>query len=289
MPPAVPTSRSAPAVTDALAELVSGGRVLVLTGAGISTDSGIPDYRGPDGRARHVTPMTYDRFVGSEHERRRYWARSHLGWRRFAGATPNVSHLVVADLQRAGLVTDVITQNVDGLHSAAGSRDVIDLHGRLDAVVCLGCGLRRPRFELAMRLDAVNPELRIGSDPAEQRPDGDVALDEEVAGGFRVVDCRRCRGVLKPDVVFFGEQVPRDRFRRALGRLDVASGLLVLGSSLAVGSGYRFVTAAVRRGLPVAIVTRGVTRGDPHATIKVDADLAPTLRSLHARIAAPTA
>jgi NAD-dependent SIR2 family protein deacetylase len=285
MPPAVPASRSAPAAPDALAELVSGGRVLVLTGAGISTDSGIPDYRGPDGRARHATPMTYDRFVGSEHERRRYWARSHLGWRRFAGAAPNVSHRVVAELQRAGFVSDVVTQNVDGLHTAAGSRDVVDLHGRLDAVVCLDCGVRRPRFELAMRLDAVNPDLRVTEAPTAQRPDGDVVLDERAASSFRVVSCRRCGGVLKPDVVFFGEQVPRERFRRALGRLDEASALLVLGSSLTVGSGYRFVTAAARRGLAVAIVTRGVTRGDTHAAIKVDADLAPTLRSLHARVA----
>jgi NAD-dependent SIR2 family protein deacetylase len=285
MPPAVSASRSVLATTDALAELVSGGRVLVLTGAGISTDSGIPDYRGPDGRARHTAPMTYDRFVGSEHERRRYWARSHLGWRRFAGAVPNVSHRVVADLQRAGFVSGVVTQNVDGLHSGAGSRDVIDLHGRLDAVVCLGCGLRRPRFELAMRLDAVNPHLRVAEAPAEQRPDGDVAIAERVAASFRVVSCRRCGGVLKPDVVFFGEQVPRERFRRALDRLDEASALVVLGSSLTVGSGYRFVTAARRRSLPVAIVTRGVTRGDAHATLKVDAELAPTLRRLRGRVA----
>jgi NAD-dependent SIR2 family protein deacetylase len=285
MPPAVPASRSAPATTDALAELVSGGRVLVLTGAGISTDSGIPDYRGPDGRARHTAPMTYARFVGSEHERRRYWARSHLGWRRFARAAPNVSHRVVADLQRAGFVSGVVTQNVDGLHSRAGSRDVIDLHGRLDAVVCLGCGLRRPRFELAMRLEAVNPHLRAAEAPAEQRPDGDVALEERVAASFRVVSCRRCGGILKPDVVFFGEPVPRERFRRALDRLDEASALVVLGSSLTVGSGYRFVTAARRRDLPVAIVTRGATRGDAHATLKLDADLAPILRRLRGRVA----
>lgn len=277
MPPAAAT-------TDALAEMLARGRVLVLTGAGISTDSGIPDYRGPDGRARHVAPMTYDRFVGSEHERRRYWARSHLGWRRFAAAAPNASHLAVAELERTGLVTGVVTQNVDGLHSAAGSRAVVDLHGRLDTVVCLSCGLRRPRFEVAMRLDAVNPELGTARAPGEQRPDGDVALDEQAAASFRVVSCRRCGGVLKPDVVFFGEQVPRERFRRALGRLDEAAALLVLGSSLTVGSGYRFVTAASRRGLPVAIVTRGVTRGDAHATVRVDADLASTLGAVRQQL-----
>jgi NAD-dependent SIR2 family protein deacetylase len=274
----------AAATTDALAELLARGQVLVLTGAGISTDSGIPDYRGPDGRARHVAPMTYDRFVGSEHERRRYWARSHLGWRRFAAAAPNASHLAVAELERSELVTGVVTQNVDGLHTAAGSRAVVDLHGRLDAVVCLSCGLRRPRFEVAMRLDAVNPELRAVRAPTEQRPDGDVPLDDQVAATFRVVSCRRCGGVLKPDVVFFGEQVPRERFRRALGRLDEAAALLVLGSSLTVGSGYRFVTAAARRGLPVAIVTRGVTRGDVHATVRVDADLASTLGAVRQRL-----
>jgi NAD-dependent SIR2 family protein deacetylase len=281
MPPATST---APVATEALAELLVGGRVLVLTGAGISTDSGIPDYRGPDGRERHASPMTYDRFVGSEADRRRYWARSHLGWRRFAAAAPNASHLAVSALQQAGLVTGVVTQNVDGLHSAAGSVDVIDLHGRLDTVVCLGCGQRRPRFELAMRLDAVNPGVRDAAVPDAQRPDGDVTLDERVSREFRVVACRGCEGILKPDVVFFGEAVPRERFARSLARLDDASALLVLGSSLTVGSGYRFVTAARRRGLPVAIVTRGVTRGDPHATLKLDAELAPTLSAVRRQL-----
>jgi NAD-dependent SIR2 family protein deacetylase len=270
----------------ALAELVAGGGVLVLTGAGISTDSGIPDYRGPDGRPRHAAPMTYDRFRGSEVERRRYWARSHLGWRRIAGARPNVSHDAVAALEHAGLVRRVVTQNVDGLHSAAGNRDVIDLHGRLDTVVCLDCGVRRPRIELAMRLDVVNPGFGARATGGARhgagalRPDGDVVLGDDATAAFRVVSCRRCGGVLKPDVVFFGEQVPRARFRGALDELDRARALLVLGSSLTVGSGYRFVTAARRRGLPVAIVTRGVTRGDAHATVRVDAGLAEALTGL---------
>jgi NAD-dependent SIR2 family protein deacetylase len=265
-----------------LAELVGAGRLLVLTGAGISTDSGIPDYRGPDGRQRHADPMTYERFVGSRHERRRYWARSHLGWGRVRGARPNAGHLAVAELERAGLLTGVVTQNVDGLHTRAGSRRVVDLHGRLDVVTCLGCGRRRSRYEIALRLDAVNPGFResLADDPGVVRPDGDVALAEELVDGFRVVDCRRCGGVLKPDVVFFGEAVPRERFRRALAMLGRSSSLLVLGSSLAVGSGYRFVTAATKAGLPVGIANLGPTRGDHHATVRLDAPLGEVLPAL---------
>jgi NAD-dependent SIR2 family protein deacetylase len=263
----------------ALAALFAAGRVLVLTGAGISTDSGIPDYRGPDGRAHTTSPMTYDIFTGSIEERRRYWARSHVGWQRIAEAHPNVSHHAVARLGRAGLLTGVVTQNVDGLHGAAGSPDVIDLHGRLDVVVCLGCGRRRPRLEIGLRMDALNPGFRQAAiaDRTAVRPDGDVVLAEAAVAAFRTVDCRVCGGALKPDVVYFGEHVPRERFQDALGRLDASSALVVLGSSLTVGSGYRFVTAAVRRGLPVVIVTRGVTRGDKHATLKIDAPLAAVL------------
>ncbi len=223
--------------------------------------------------------MTYQRFRGSAVERQRYWARSHLGWGRFAVARPNAVHRVVTDLQRADLLAGVVTQNVDGLHTAAGTSDVVDLHGRLDAVVCLGCGTRRPRLEVALRLDALNTGFRDRAAAATSslRPDGDVVLSDELAAGFRVVACRGCGGSFKPDVVFFGEPVPRGRFRRALARLDEAASLVVLGSSLAVGSGYRFVTASRRRGLPVAIVTRGVTRGDGHASVRVDADLAAIL------------
>lgn len=264
---------------DALARLVASGNVLVVSGAGISTDSGIPDYRGPSGESRHAAPMTYDRFVGSEAERRRYWARSHLGWQRVARARPNASHHAVASLDRAGLLRGIVTQNVDGLHAAAGNAATIDLHGRLDTVVCLGCGARRPRLELALRLDVVNPQFRAraAAEPGVTRPDGDVVLDDALVDGFRLVDCRTCGSILKPDVVFFGEHVPRERFRRAIGLLDDASALLVLGSSLTVGSGYRFVTAAARRGVPIAIVTRGVTRGDKHATLKIDEGLADVL------------
>lgn len=270
-----------PAAVAALTDLVAAGGVAVLTGAGISTDSGLPDYRDPSGRSRHASPMTYDRFRGSADERQRYWARSHLGWPRFAAARANRAHEVVGALERAGLVDGVITQNVDRLHTAGGSREVIDLHGRLDAVVCLGCGERRSRMELGLRLDVVNPGFgaaALGVDTS--RPDGDVLLADEVTARFQVVDCRRCDGVLKPDVVFFGEPVPRERIRASLDRLEQARSLLVLGTSLMVGSGYRMVTAAKRRGLPVAIVTRGVTRGDRHADLRLDAALSPTLVQL---------
>jgi NAD-dependent SIR2 family protein deacetylase len=270
-----PLTPSSPDGTLQLAALFAAGRTLVLTGAGISTDSGIPDYRGPDGRAHHRAPMTIERFTGSLDERRRYWARSHLGWQRVAAARPNVSHLAVAELGRSGRLSATVTQNVDGLHTAAGSPDVIDLHGRLDVVVCLSCGRRRPRLEVGLRLDAVNPGFRDRvTATATSRPDGDVDLPDAEVVRFRLVDCRTCGGVLKPDVVYFGEFVPRERFRRALGHLDDADALVVLGSSLTVGSGYRFVTAAARRGIPVAIVTRGVTRGDHHATLRIDASLA---------------
>lgn len=268
-----------PADVAALAGVLARGQVLVLSGAGISTDSGIPDYRGPNGTRRHGAPMTFDRFTGSASERRRYWARSHLGWQRVAEARPNAAHHAVARLGEWGRLTGVVTQNVDGLHTAAGSREVIDLHGRLDAVVCLQCSRRRPRLELGLRLDAVNPGFRQAAvaDTSGHRPDGDVRLDDAAVAGFRVVDCRSCGGVLKPDVVFFGEHVPRDRFRRAVGLLDRSHALLVLGSSLTVGSGYRFATAASRRGLDVVIVNRGVTRGDHLATLKLDAGLCEVL------------
>lgn len=270
---------AAPTDLDALTDLVRAGGVLVLTGAGISTDSGIPDYRGPSGKLRNSLPMTYQRFVASEDARRRYWARSHVGWPRVASAEPNASHRAVAAFEQAGLLAGTVTQNVDGLHTDAGSREVIDLHGRLDHVVCLGCGDRRHRLEIGLRLDVLNPGFRQAAEwrTTTDRPDGDVVLDEEAVADFRIPDCRGCGGVLKPDVVFFGECVPRARFTDALGRLDRSRALLVLGSSLQVGSGYRFVTAACKRGLPVAIVNRGTTRGDGHADLRIDAGLRETL------------
>jgi NAD-dependent SIR2 family protein deacetylase len=281
--PVLRSSTTAPFadVLGELADLVGRGRILVLTGAGVSTASGIPDYRDAQGRLRHTAVMTYDRFLGSADERQRYWARSHLGWPRIASARPNAAHRTITALQRAGLLSGVVTQNVDGLHAAAGTADVVDLHGRLDTVVCLGCGARRPRLELALRLDVVNPAFRaaVAGEPG-RRPDGDLALDETATRRFVVVACRRCGGILKPDVVFFGEHVPAHRFTRSLELLDGSAALLVLGSSLMVGSGYRFVTAARRRGVPIAIVNRGVTRGDPLATVRVDGGLIETLTPL---------
>jgi NAD-dependent SIR2 family protein deacetylase len=279
------------AATERLAEIVRAGDVLVLTGAGISTDSGIPDYRGPNGRLHHSAPMTFQRFTSSEADRRRYWARSHVGWNVIGRARPNPAHEAVTALQRAGLLSGVVTQNVDGLHTAAGARDVVDLHGRLDAVVCLDCGARRPRVEIALRLDAVNPGFReqVTEHTATLRPDGDVVIPDEVVERFALVACRRCGGVLKPDVVYFGEHVPRERFARALRRLEASRSLLVLGSSLHVGSGFRFVTAAAKRDLPIAIVNRGTTRGDRHATVKVDAPLAEVLPPLAEQLTAARA
>lgn len=264
-------------VVAGLAALVGAGGVVVLSGAGISTDSGIPDYRGADGPPRRA-PMTYQEFVAYPAQRQRYWARSHVGWQAVATARPNPSHLAVTTLQRAGLLAGVVTQNVDGLHTAAGTHGVVDLHGRLDAVVCLTCGHRRPRAEMALRLEALNPQFRERmAASATVRPDGDVVVPAAAVAEFHPPACRRCGGVLKPDVVFFGEAVPRARMRLALGRLNAAKALLVLGSSLTVGSGYRFVTAAVQRQLPVAIINRGHTRGDRHATLKLDAGLADVL------------
>ncbi len=275
------------AVPGRLTEVVAAGDVLVVSGAGMSTGSGIPDYRDRDGRLRHTRPMTAEQFRSEPLERRRYWARSHLGWDRIAAAQPNDGHHAVTALQRAGLLSGVVTQNVDGLHTAAGTSDVVDLHGRLDAVVCLDCGDRRPRLELALRLDAVNPGFRDRVGVAGGlRPDGDVRLADEVVECFRVVGCRRCDGVLKPDVVFFGEHVPTQRFRHALGRLAASRSLLVLGSSLMVGSGYRFVTAARRHGLPIVIVGLGATRGDRLADVRVHGELGAVLGRLADRLAA---
>ncbi len=273
-----------PVVDDvaALADLLRPGGVLVLTGAGISTESGIPDYRDARGRLRNALPMTFDRFTADAEARRRYWARSHVGWPRVATARPNAGHGAVADLERRGLLTGVITQNVDGLHQRAGTREVVDLHGRLDRVTCLGCGRVRPRVEVGLRLDVLNPGFRASGrwGPTPDRPDGDVLLDEAAVAGFRVADCRACGGILKPDVVFFGERVPRERFVDALGRLERSRVLLVLGSSLAVGSGYRMATAARRAGLAIAIATRGSTRADHLADLRVDARLGPLLSAV---------
>jgi NAD-dependent SIR2 family protein deacetylase len=254
--------------------LLAGRRVLVLTGAGISTDSGIPDYRG-DGAPRR-SPMTFSDFLASSENRRRYWARSHIGWRTIRSATPNAGHRAVALMEDAGTATGVVTQNVDGLHHAAGSRNVVELHGRLAGVVCLDCGDGCTRAALQERLDVLNPGLRDVE--AELRPDGDVEMD--ALDRFVVATCERCGGVLKPDVVFFGENVPRERVAASAQLTDEAEALLVAGSSLAVLSGYRFVRQAHARGIPIVIVNRGQTRGDHLASVKVDSGCSEALSSL---------
>lgn len=266
-----------------LADLVSGGGVVILSGAGLSTESGIPDYRGPTGLARRAQPMTYQVFTGEAAARQRYWARSHLGWRHIARAAPNAGHHAVAELERRGRLAGIITQNVDGLHQAAGARQVIELHGSLDRVCCLGCGERTPRAELDQRLRAANPGWVASV--TQVNPDGDVVLPDDQVGGFRVVDCLGCGGLLKPDVVFFGENVPRPRVDECYGLVRRSAALVVLGSSLTVMSGYRFVRHAAKAGVPVVIVNQGSTRGDAHAMITIAAPLGETLADLVARSA----
>ncbi len=263
----------------ALAALVRAGGVVVLSGAGLSTESGIPDYRGPTGTLRRATPMTYQTFVGDGVARRRYWARSHLGWRTITRAVPNAGHRAVADLQRAGLIAGIVTQNVDGLHQAAGATGVIELHGSLADVTCLTCGDLIPRSELDRRLREANPVFDAAV--AAVNPDGDVDLADDDLTGFHVVDCGVCgSGILKPDVVFFGENVPRSRVDRCFEMVASARVLLVLGSSLTVMSGRRFVLAALRAGTPVVIVNQGATRLDDRAALVVDAPLGTALSRL---------
>jgi NAD-dependent SIR2 family protein deacetylase len=278
----------------ALVDLVRRGGVLALTGAGISTESGIPDYRGPTGVARGATPMTYQELVGSDDAVRRYWARSYAGWPTMRRARPNPGHHALAALERLGLVDGVITQNVDRLHRHAGTRVIVELHGALDRVVCLACRDVSRRDVLQERLAAANPDFDPGAfdqsdgDTARVRPDGDVALVEEKVRRFSPVACRACgAGPLKPDVVFFGENVPRDRVRRCMEMVEAASALLVLGSSLTVMSGYRFVRQAARAGTPVAIVNHGPTRGDAEASLRVDAPLGACLSELVELVAGP--
>ncbi len=251
---------------------------MALSGAGISTESGIPDYRGPASRGRVRTPITYQEFVRDERARRRYWARAMIGWRVMRSKTPNDGHRAIADLEASGHLNGVVTQNVDGLHQVAGSREVIELHGNLSRARCLQCGSLENRDALQARLDAAN--LTFATAAAELAPDGDADLPEDLSEGFELVACRVCGGVLKPDVVFFGENVPRPRLRRAWELLGEAEALLVVGSSLTVMSGYRFVKAAVAEGKPVAIVNHGPTRGDDDAAVRVEGRLGTVLPRL---------
>jgi NAD-dependent SIR2 family protein deacetylase len=242
-------------------------RLFVLTGAGCSTNSGIPDYRDADGNWKRVQPVTLQAFMGEEATRRRYWARSLLGWRRFGRAVPNDAHRALARLEQIGKSEVLLTQNVDRLHQAAGSKAVLDLHGRLDQVRCMGCENRIRREDFQQDLGRLNADW-LDLDAADA-PDGDADLDMDFSA-FMVPACAACGGVLKPDVVFFGETVPRDLVDKALAHLDGADGMLIVGSSLMVYSGFRFVQAAARMRKPIAAVNLGRTRADDVLTFKVE-------------------
>jgi NAD-dependent SIR2 family protein deacetylase len=241
--------------------------VLAITGAGCSTESGIPDYRAADGSWKRSPPLLFQDFLRSPAVRRRYWARSLAGWPRVREAGPNPAHAALARLEQAGLVHWVVTQNVDGLHQRAGSRRVIDLHGRLDGVVCIDCSARFSRQDFQQELLQHNPGRAPENAPTA--PDGDVDLDESFEG-FHVPDCRSCGGILKPDVVLHGESVPRPRVDACFARLSEAGGLLAVGTSLMVWSSYRFARGAAERGLPIAAVNIGRTRADELIALKLE-------------------
>jgi NAD-dependent SIR2 family protein deacetylase len=278
---ATAADRDGSAAVVALGRLLDIGGVVVLSGAGMSTESGIPDYRGPTGALRRYAPMTYQAFVGDAQARHRYWARSYLGWRQVSRARPNAGHHAVATLQTAGAVSGIITQNVDGLHQAAGARDVIELHGGLDRTICLACGDRATRVAIDSALREANPTFDARARAIN--PDGDAELADADLDRFVMVPCAMCRqGPLKPDVVFFGETVPRERVERCYQLVEGAKALLVLGSSLAVMSGYRFVVRATKHQIPIAIVNQGSTRADGCASIRVDSPLGAVLPALAA-------
>jgi NAD-dependent SIR2 family protein deacetylase len=287
-----PATRPHPADADQVVDLLRGRPLVVLTGAGVSTDSGIPDYRGPDSPPR--TPMTYQQFVGDEAFRRHYWARNHVGWRFVHRTEPNAGHRALASMEAHGTVLGVITQNVDLLHEDAGSRRVIDLHGRYDRVICLRCHRVVSREQLAVRLEELNPGFveSIGSvEDVEIAPDADAVIER--TQHFVVADCWQpdpdggpgpCGGMLKPEIVYFGETVPAPRVAEAYALVDEAEALLVAGSSLTVQSGLRFVRRAAEAGKPIVILNRGATRGDPLATLTWDAGASESLVTLAERL-----
>lgn len=253
-------------------------RLFVLTGAGCSTESGIPDYRDANGDWKRAAPVTYQAFMGAEATRQRYWARSLIGWRVIGQARPGLAHRALARLEAAGRLELLLTQNVDGLHHAAGSRRVIDLHGRVDTVRCMACEARSPRVALQAELLRRNPDWAALD--ATAAPDGDADLEARDFSGFDIPACAHCGGLLKPDVVFFGENVPRERVGEALGALGRADAVLVAGSSLMVYSGFRFVQAAVAAGKPVAAVNLGRTRADALLALKLEQPVGEVLDSL---------
>lgn len=262
-----------------LTQLFRDGSVAMLTGAGLSTDSGIPDYRGPNSTPRK--PMTYQEFLADSKFRSHYWARNHVGWRHMTAVQPNPGHRALVDLERAGLVAGIITQNVDTLHQRAGSSNVIDLHGSFDRVICIDCRTVISRQSMDTRLHALNPDFlaELGElDDVEIAPDADAVIEK--TAHFVVADCERCGGMLKPDVVYFGEPVPKDRVERSFGMVDSASALIVAGSSLTVHSGLRFARYAVKLGKPVAIINQGPTRADTIASLIWDMGTSQALTAL---------
>lgn len=252
--------------------------LLVLTGAGISVPSGISTWRDDAGRWQRNAPIQHRDFLRSAHSRRRYWARSFVGWPLIEAAVPNVGHHALATLERSGHVMELVTQNIDGLHQRAGQQSVVELHGGLREVVCLDCGGRSPRSVLQERLSSLNPQLLAVS--GQIAADGDADVAQEMVGQMQVPGCERCGGVLMPDVVFFGGSVPRERVAHVHGALERAAALLVVGTSLMVYSGFRFVRAAAEAGMPVAIVNRGRTRAEALATLRVRGDCAGALDAL---------
>jgi NAD-dependent SIR2 family protein deacetylase len=280
--PDVPAAQITPeheALVDAAADLLRGRRVAVLTGAGLSTDSGIPDYRGAGAPVR--SPMTFTQFLNDADYRKRYWAGSQLGWRRFDGAEPNAGHRALAALELDGGVNGVITQNVDGLHLRAGSQRVVDLHGTMDRVRCLRCGQLYARTDIAARIVELNPWIAEPS-ALQLGPDGDVEIAS--TDEFEIPACSACDGVLKPDIVFFGEFIPREKFVEASALVQKADALLIAGSSLVVNSGIRLLDHAARRRIPIVIINRGVTKGDPRANLKIDGGATETLVGLRERL-----
>ncbi|MFV9635816.1 NAD-dependent protein deacetylase [Mycobacterium neumannii] len=263
-----------------LVALLRDRRIVVLTGAGMSTDSGIPDYRGPDSPPSN--PMTIRQFTSDPVFRQRYWARNHLGWRHMDATLPNAGHRALAALEAAGAVSALITQNVDLLHSKAGSQNVVNLHGTYAQVICLDCAHTMSRAALADLLETANPVFaqRVAESVGgiAVAPDADAVVGDTTS--FRVVDCPHCGGMLKPDIVYFGESVPKDRVAQSYSMVDAADVLLVAGSSLTVYSGYRFVRHAAAAGMPIAIINRGPTRGDALATVKIDNGCSPMLALL---------
>jgi NAD-dependent SIR2 family protein deacetylase len=256
-------------------EQLAGKSILVLTGAGVSTESGIPDYRGEGKTERH--PMTFDVFMGTEAARARYWARSYVGWSVIANAKPNGSHFALAQAESLGRISHIVTQNVDSLHQQAGSRKVTELHGRLDKVVCMSCRMLIDRLRMDFLIEEVNPSIKKDMS-VEFTPDGDAEI--EATADFQIPPCPSCGGILKPDVVFFGESVPNERVAASMDQLDRADALLVAGSSLTVNSGMRFARTANKAGKPIVIVNVGPTKADEIALAKIEAPTSIALEEL---------